>query len=336
MKIRAIEFIVGLSWFFFLFASSPAESIFAIGNSLTWDTRPSLLDGDVQWHVTCNRNLAYIFSHPRDVCIESSTSWDVAVQNKDYDYIVMQPFSGTTLTKDAEVVSVMMNREPNATFVVHTAWPSIDNLQQVYTSEFHNDLMRPSAVYFANLVAEIRENHPGRRIESDHVVDVLYSIAVDIDHHNAPFDSIRDLYRDSAHLSEDYGRYVAHNGLRLAIDQPLSSIGFDISPAIKQYLDSKLVAAHNGTLFASAKSLIAASSNVLPALPTWNLPVSSKTEAASLKVEIFHSNLDAALNASGSIPAITSSAVPEPTLGLLGVMGILSGLNLSGRQHREK
>jgi hypothetical protein len=36
---------------------SYSKKIFLIGNSLTWDTLPGLLDGDVQWHVDCGKNL---------------------------------------------------------------------------------------------------------------------------------------------------------------------------------------------------------------------------------------------------------------------------------------
>ncbi len=36
---------------------------YLIGNSLTWDTIPGYLDGDVQWHVACGKSLPYIFGN---------------------------------------------------------------------------------------------------------------------------------------------------------------------------------------------------------------------------------------------------------------------------------
>jgi len=41
-----------------LMAEEPkTSSCYLIGNSLTWDTVPPLLSGDVQWHVDCGVNL---------------------------------------------------------------------------------------------------------------------------------------------------------------------------------------------------------------------------------------------------------------------------------------
>ena len=44
--------------------AAPASSYFLIGNSLTWDTVSSRLDGDVQWHVECDVSLPHIFKAP--------------------------------------------------------------------------------------------------------------------------------------------------------------------------------------------------------------------------------------------------------------------------------
>ena len=44
--------------------AAPASSYFLIGNSLTWDTVSSRLDGDVQWHVECGVSLPHIFKAP--------------------------------------------------------------------------------------------------------------------------------------------------------------------------------------------------------------------------------------------------------------------------------
>ncbi|MCA8989232.1 MAG: right-handed parallel beta-helix repeat-containing protein, partial [Planctomycetaceae bacterium] len=42
---------------------SPQKRIYLIGNSLTWDTIPSLLDEAAEWHVDCGKPLPYIHAH---------------------------------------------------------------------------------------------------------------------------------------------------------------------------------------------------------------------------------------------------------------------------------
>jgi hypothetical protein len=309
------------------FEASDAASIFAIGNSLTWDTRPALLDGEVQWHITCNKNLAYAFNHPDDVCLDSSTNWDVAFQNHDYDFVMMQPFNGTTLAKDAEVVSVIMDLEPHASIVIHTGWPSIDNLQQVYTSGLPSDLMRPSAAYLESLVQEIRDNHPGRAVQSDRVVDILYSIALDIDDGKAPFDSIQELYRDSTHLSENYGRYVAHNAARLAMNQPLSSDGFDLDGAALQYLDGKLLAAQADQWPSTENPLVTWNEDPIAVASVATIPTAVEERYSLSGSGIASTNGNTTLGVDG-FPNVGGYSVPEPDFEWVAGISILAMLML--------
>src|SRR5690606_39121687 len=60
-------------------AEDKTKSYYLIGNSLTWDTSPSLLDGDVQWHVDCGKSLPYIMAHPEMPCVKTSTLWPQAL-----------------------------------------------------------------------------------------------------------------------------------------------------------------------------------------------------------------------------------------------------------------
>ena len=66
-------------------AQEKAISYFTMGNSLTQDTVPSKLDGDVQWHVDCGKSLPYLFENPGKPCVASSTLWPEAFQSKQYD-----------------------------------------------------------------------------------------------------------------------------------------------------------------------------------------------------------------------------------------------------------
>src|SRR5689334_19368237 len=86
-------------------AAPKASSCYLIGNSLTWDTSPNLLDGDVQWHVDCGVNLAQIHDHREKPCVDTSTIWTRALREKQHDVVSVQPHYGTTLAQDAAIIS---------------------------------------------------------------------------------------------------------------------------------------------------------------------------------------------------------------------------------------
>ena len=86
-------------------AEEPAtKSYYLIGNSLTWDTLPGLLDGDVQWHVDCGTSLPFVFANPGKPCVKSSTLWPAALKEKQYDVVSVQPHYGSTLQQDVETM----------------------------------------------------------------------------------------------------------------------------------------------------------------------------------------------------------------------------------------
>ncbi len=224
------------------FAAGPvgADGVFTMGNSLTWDTVPSFLDGNVQWHVYCNRNLQYIFDNPEGHCVDTSTPWTTALVDNQYDWLVLQPFDGTTLDQDATLISHWMGMQPTARIVLHTGWAGHANFNSVYNSGNPDDTMRQSPEYFEDLIAELQLRNPGREITSDWTINYLHQIYLDIQNGVGPFTSLSQLYRDPIHMNT-YGHYLTHNTVRKAIGQPFSSEGFAISGEIKTYLDGILV-----------------------------------------------------------------------------------------------
>ena len=103
-------------------SESSAHSYYLIGKSLTWDTVPQRLDGDVQWHVDCGVSLPYIYSNPNKPCVKESTVWPTALRDKQYDAVSVQPHYGATLARDVETISAWMKLQPNAVFVIHSGW----------------------------------------------------------------------------------------------------------------------------------------------------------------------------------------------------------------------
>ena len=98
----------------------PAVRYYLIGNSLTWDTLPPLLSGDVQWHVDCGTSLPFVYANPGKPCVKESTLWPTALRDKQYDVVSVQPQYGSTLTQDVETISAWMTLQPKAVFVIHS------------------------------------------------------------------------------------------------------------------------------------------------------------------------------------------------------------------------
>lgn len=217
------------------------RSHYLIGNSLTWDTVPQRLDGDVQWHVDCGVNLPYIYAQPNQPCVKESTIWPKALVEKQYHMISVQPHYGATLAQDVETISAWMKLQPQAVFVIHSGWAFQDRRADEFNSYSSPDEMVHSPGYFRELLAELRRRHPDRELRQTFAQNLLAEIAEEIATGQAPLENVELLYRDAIHLTLDHGRYLAHNAMRRALGQPRSSAGFDqLEPELQQYLDQVL------------------------------------------------------------------------------------------------
>lgn len=221
-------------------SSAPPEdrSFYLIGNSLTQDTVPSRLDGDVQWHVDCGKSLPYIFENPQKPCVENSTLWPEALKEKQYDLISVQVHYGSTLETDAAVISEFLKLQPKAVFVIHSGWARSKSRVEEYSAQSGQGPMKHSPAYIEALLERLTALHPGREFRQTHAQDLLARIDSDIEAGNAPFGRIEDLYRDDIHMNVVSGRYLMHNAMRYALGQGRSVEGFEaISSPVKAYLD---------------------------------------------------------------------------------------------------
>jgi hypothetical protein len=223
-------------------SAAMADQIFTIGNSLTWDTKPYDLDGDVDYHVYCSKNLEYIRDNPSGHCVRSSLPWTTALATRDYDWVSVQPFQGTTLEDDIQIISNWMQSQPTATFVIHPGWSAFASFPSDYQRVNTDDLMYPSEAYISDLMLGLKTLHPDRALRSTRTNRLLFDIYLDTQAGIGPFNSLTDLSRDFIHMGSNTGRYLAHNAMRRAMGQPLSTDGFDVDSSIKQYLDEKLTA----------------------------------------------------------------------------------------------
>ena len=221
-------------------AEPSSGSVYTIGNSLTWDTVPSLLDEGPTWHTFCSRNLVFIKENPDGHCVDTSTPWPQALDENQFDWVVVQPFDGTTLDQDATIISEWMASQPDANFVLHTGWARHGVFSEVLSEGNPDNEMRSNQAYIQDLIDEVHERNPGRTLTSTWAFEYLEDILSDIEAGVGPFGELSHLYRDHIHLTRDAGRYLMHNVLRQTVGQPTSAAGFDIDPVVRAYLDDML------------------------------------------------------------------------------------------------
>ena len=217
------------------------KRFYLIGNSLTWDTVPQHLDGDVQWHVDCGVPLPYIYAKPDKPCVKNSTLWLKALRDKQYDIVSVQPHYGSTLAQDVETISAWMKLQPKAVFVIHSGWAFHAKQADEFASFTSPDHMVHSPGYIRALIGELRRLYPQREFRQTFAQNLLAQIAEDIASKQAPLKNLQSLYRDAIHQTLDHGRYLSHNAMRRAMGQPRSAKGFpEQNPDLKQYLDGVL------------------------------------------------------------------------------------------------
>jgi hypothetical protein len=218
-----------------------ARSFYLIGNSLTQDTVPSRLDGDVQWHVDCGKSLPYIFENPQEPCVKNSTIWPEALRAKQYDLVSVQVHYGGTVETDAAVLSEFVRMQPKAVFVIHSGWARSRSRAEEYAGAAADGTMLHSPAYIGKLLALLRAAHPGREFRETRAQDLLAWLAEDVAAGKAPFTTVEEIYRDDIHLDRVTGRYLMHNAMRHALGQPRSVAGFEeIASPVKAYLDGLL------------------------------------------------------------------------------------------------
>lgn len=217
------------------------KSCYLIGNSLTWDTVPAWMDGDVQWHVDCGKSLPFIHDNPQEPCVKSSTLWPKALAEKQYDVISVQTHYGANMAQDVDVISNWVEMQPRAIFVIHTGWAHHEKRAQEYGKKDFLGTMQHIPAYINALLSTLKNKYPDREFRQTHAIDLLAKIAADIKAGKSPFKSVSDIHRDAIHVKLDSGRYLMHNCMRHALGQPRSAEHYaKLDPKVKAYLDTVL------------------------------------------------------------------------------------------------
>lgn len=218
----------------------PTPSVYLIGNSLTRDTVPARLDGQVAWHIACGKSLPWILAHPDVSCVDDATLWPEALAATQYDVLVVQPHPGSTLAEDADAIATWMALQPGAAVVVHTGWAPADVIGSEFAAVATSGRMTHSPAWVEALMAELRRRFPEREVRRTRAMDLLAQAERDAASGAAPFDDVRALYRDRLHMSAGAGRYLMHNALRQALGAAPRRDGFALDPELQRYLDGLL------------------------------------------------------------------------------------------------
>jgi len=235
MLIRVL--LISISLFSDVYASS--LKIYTIGNSLTGDTIPGKYASG--WHICGGHNLKRIQNNP-DCSKNNKLTWKEALTENKYNIITVQPYYGTRLSEDIEVISDWVQLQPSAIFVIHTGWPAVN---KVHSSYIKGSILRMnhSPFYFSNLVNRLKSKFPEIEIRLNPAFIALELIHRDIQNKHSPFKSLAELYRDKLHMN-NVGKYLMHNLTRYTLQLPKSSKIFPTIPKnTKNYLDNIIIRA---------------------------------------------------------------------------------------------
>jgi len=235
MLIKASIIIISL--FSNVYASN--LKVYTIGNSLTGDTLPRKYASG--WHICGGSNLKKIKNNPN--CSKNNkTTWDVALTENKYNVISVQPYYGTRLYEDVDAISVWIQLQPSAIFVIHTGWPVVRKAGSSYTKGTFGKMSHTSS-YFKNLVRKLKLKFPQTEFRLNPAFISLELILDDIKRKSSPFKSLEELYRDKWHMNE-VGKYLMHNLMRNTLQVPNLSKGFSRIPKnIRNYLNNIIVRA---------------------------------------------------------------------------------------------
>ncbi|MEM6332625.1 MAG: PEP-CTERM sorting domain-containing protein [Planctomycetota bacterium] len=219
-------------------ASAP-ESVYFVGNSLTWDSRPHLLPGlaedagltlETGFFIRANSSLAQSWE-ARDTIgnVESTHPSMVAGLSEPWDAVVFQPHNGrlfepnlANLGNDRDSILNMIalfeanNGGPAETYYLHEAWLDRNTIGAGMWESIVDPLNDEtpfvrSEQYLNELADQLRDALPGRTFEfipTARVFEAVYDAILNDGTYNMD-DPIDVLFRDRLHANNQWGRPIA-------------------------------------------------------------------------------------------------------------------------------
>jgi hypothetical protein len=237
-KLASSVLILVLIPFSFLRAQERNESskdffLYSVGNSHTWDFRPSAdfleiakaLDIEIKngWHINCGQNLETIWNNPAQTCVEL-TEYGVyrdAIENHRWNAITLQTYKGGTGKAETNAVDefldfIASSMNKDCDVFIYCTWPKNTaeklgdfNYSEAWLSDFQeNDTLKTLSEKYFSYLEEAIGNYSDR-IKVIPVGRVLYDFDQKAKSGELPgFSGSGELYRDAAHMN-NVGRYIA-------------------------------------------------------------------------------------------------------------------------------
>ncbi len=219
----------------------PADDVYVVGSSFSWDAIPPALDSHPEWVIYCEKSLDNIFNVPEGYCVPSSTPWPKVLEPpvQVFGYISFQPVptDGSTQAQDIAHISSWLAPQPASTVgVIHPTWPSLANWEaELHDPSTDHTFTQFSIAYYYDLKEKLEQANPGRKFvltRSNEMMDYIFHDP------KAPI-AFEQLFRDAGHMS-DIGHYLQHNAFRQAMNQKtgVDPTAGGLAPDIRAYLDS--------------------------------------------------------------------------------------------------
>ncbi len=213
--------------------SSKEFFLYSIGNSHTWDFRPSTdfleigkaLSIEIKngWHINCGQNLKTIWNNPGQTCVDLTGygAYQEAIQNHKWDAISIQTFVGGTGKAEKEAVDdflrfISSSKNKGCSVFIYCTWPRNTAAQlgdfdysKDWLGDFHeNDTLRIlSGKYFTYLENSIERS--ADNVKFIPLGKVLFHFDQTAKSGGIPgFSGSGELYRDAWHMN-NVGRYIA-------------------------------------------------------------------------------------------------------------------------------
>lgn len=207
-----------------------ASTLYMIGNSLTWDSRPektaatanfSGFPMDVGYHIRCASTLSSIVDDPNTVCIDPTETgrFPTALPTFAWDSVSLQHHAreGATLNTDSSAIRTLVElAQTNAsnadtTFFIYQPWPKSTQWNSWLDSVSQDPDTRalPRREYSYLLFQTVQEQIPTANFAILPVGDVMFQLDQEMAAGMIPgYSSIQEVYRNSVHLN-GVGRFVA-------------------------------------------------------------------------------------------------------------------------------
>ena len=204
-----------------------------VGNSLSWDMEPpglatmaTLAGKNYQngYHIRFGMPLDYIWNNPDDSEVITNTFGNFvnALSSFEWDFVTIQPSYGTGSTLGQDQVAIgnfidltLAGSSTSPIFYIYSAWPSLPDDYQAYWDQPIQNVPNQPTIHARDYFYHLHQNlldmyGTSVQLYMIPIGEVFYRLDQEFKKGNVPgYEDAGDLYRDTAHLTQDIGSFVA-------------------------------------------------------------------------------------------------------------------------------